>query len=157
MALIDPRPGFSPPGETMGAQKARLGRPIERSECGHGPGSHCGLSDRPSSPVLRPLLYGNRLSLQLPTLLCSSQPLVYNFQKLSITANNEYFQETMEHRKQRILSITYKLSNTINNDTIVNFCFHVCQQLLLIENECNCYGLNYLLKIGILTIIKSGI
>lgn len=133
MALIDPRPGFSPPGETMGAQKARLGRPIERSECGHGPGSHCGLSDRPSSPVLRPLLYGNRLSLQLPTLLCSSQPLVYNCQKLSITVNNEYFQETIEHRKQRILSITYKLSNTINNETIVNF---------WMENYLNCWKIN---------------
>lgn len=43
--------GSVTPGETMGAQKARLGRPIERSECGHGPGSHCGLSDRSSSSV----------------------------------------------------------------------------------------------------------
>lgn len=55
--------GSVTPGETMGAQKARLGRPIERSECGHGPGSHCGLSDRSSSSVLRPFLPLHELSL----------------------------------------------------------------------------------------------
>lgn len=92
--------GSVTPGETMGAQKARLGRPIERSECGHGPGSHCGLSDRSSSSILRPF---------------------YPLQELSLNTSLFLFTTTTFGNYSDFRVLTNKLSNTINNNTIVNF------------------------------------
>lgn len=87
--------GSVTPGETMGAQKARLGRPIERSECGHGPGSHCGLSDRSSSSGLRPFLPLQELSLNSSLFLFATTTFG-NYSDLRV-----------------------KLSNIIKNNTIV--------------------------------------